>query len=321
MHEAFEDCPWREQALYNMDSRNQMLCAYYAFRNFDFSKSVLELMAQGVRSDGFLPICYPCGWDRPIPRFNLIYVKQMQEYLEYSGDKAFLREKLPFLVTLLGKFTERLQQGILPRLHKENETFWDFYEWTPTLGGEEREEDFDCALTSFYAYALRAMTDICKVLREKELEAYYKERLCITNQALADMFFDTSVGLFRTFGQETRAEYSALVNALCVLTGAANLVNGEKIEKALLGEIEKVRPCTLSMSIFRYDALLKINEKYGEFVLNDLDATYFAMLQKGATTFWETKFGEEDFGGAGSLCHGWSAIPIYYYHRLCENCD
>ncbi len=26
MHEHYEDCPWREQALYTMDSRNQMLC-------------------------------------------------------------------------------------------------------------------------------------------------------------------------------------------------------------------------------------------------------------------------------------------------------
>ena len=33
MHEHYEDCPWREQALYCMDSRNQMLCGSYAFGN------------------------------------------------------------------------------------------------------------------------------------------------------------------------------------------------------------------------------------------------------------------------------------------------
>ena len=40
------------------------------------------------------------------------------------------------------------------------------------------------------------------------------------------------------------------------------------------------------------------------------------MLKAGSTTVWETELGEEDFSGAGSLCHGWSAMPIYYYHTL-----
>jgi hypothetical protein len=40
------------------------------------------------------------------------------------------------------------------------------------------------------------------------------------------------------------------------------------------------------------------------------------MLEQGATSFWETAKGEADFSGAGSLCHGWSALPIYYYETL-----
>jgi hypothetical protein len=43
------------------------------------------------------------------------------------------------------------------------------------------------------------------------------------------------------------------------------------------------------------------------------------MLKKGATSFWETIKGEADFDGAGSLCHGWSGLPIYYYDKLVEN--
>ena len=40
------------------------------------------------------------------------------------------------------------------------------------------------------------------------------------------------------------------------------------------------------------------------------------MLDAGATTFWETELGAEDFGGAGSLCHGWSALAVHYFVRL-----
>ena len=40
------------------------------------------------------------------------------------------------------------------------------------------------------------------------------------------------------------------------------------------------------------------------------------MMDAGATSFWETEKGEADFGGAGSLCHGWSALPVYFYTVL-----
>ena len=54
---------------------------------------------------------------------------------------------------------------------------------------------------------------------------------------------------------------------------------------------------------------------YGTFVMEDIAKRWGKMLQKGATSFWETDKGASDFGGAGSLCHGWSAIPVYFYGR------
>jgi len=59
-------------------------------------------------------------------------------------------------------------------------------------------------------------------------------------------------------------------------------------------------------------------EKYKDAVLSEIRSTYKVMLDEGSTTVWETAKGAEDFGGAGSLCHGWSAIPVYYY-KLFEN--
>ncbi len=78
-----------------------------------------------------------------------------------------------------------------------------------------------------------------------------------------------------------------------------------------------VIPNTLSMNIFRFDALLAADrERFAPIILNELDRDYLYMLRQGATTFWETIHGAEDFGDAGSLCHGWTALPIYYYELL-----
>ena len=74
---------------------------------------------------------------------------------------------------------------------------------------------------------------------------------------------------------------------------------------------------TLSMTALKYDALLLCNkEKYAEYILSDIDSTFEKMLDAGATSFWETFTGTEEytFNGATSLCHGWGALPIYLYY-------
>ena len=70
------------------------------------------------------------------------------------------------------------------------------------------------------------------------------------------------------------------------------------------------------MKAFIYDALLKADKNYKGYILNDIDNNYKYMLDNNATTFWETIKGEADFDGAGSLCHGWTAMPVYYYNIL-----
>ncbi|MBO5069502.1 MAG: hypothetical protein J6C37_03975, partial [Roseburia sp.] len=74
-------------------------------------------------------------------------------------------------------------------------------------------------------------------------------------------------------------------------------------------------PCSISMSIYVYEALLKYPEKYGDYVLNEIECIWGKMLSAGADTFWETDLGADDFDMAGSMCHGWSAVPVYLFGK------
>jgi hypothetical protein len=60
--------------------------------------------------------------------------------------------------------------------------------------------------------------------------------------------------------------------------------------------------------------LLKVSSSSQDFILRNIDIRYQKMLEAGATTFYETELGAKYFNGAGNLCHGWSALPVYYYH-------
>ena len=104
----------------------------------------------------------------------------------------------------------------------------------------------------------------------------------------------------------------ALTNALGVISGVAGEYTGVVANKLKSGEFT---PCSLSMKTFVYDALI-LADKQGneEYIINDIRETYKKMLDFGSTTVWETAVGRDDFEGGGSLCHGWSAIPVYYYH-------
>ena len=73
-------------------------------------------------------------------------------------------------------------------------------------------------------------------------------------------------------------------------------------------------PVTLSYSIFKYDALMTDPNNF-QWMMDDIAQIWGKMLFSGATTFWETAEGASDFHYAGSLCHGWSAVPLHLYHR------
>ena len=71
------------------------------------------------------------------------------------------------------------------------------------------------------------------------------------------------------------------------------------------------------MICFKFDALIKVDkEKYTPYIIKTIEEKYKNMLDNGATSFWETEDGESAFDNAGSLCHGWSAMPVYYLSIL-----
>lgn len=321
-HEHYEDCPWREQALYTMDSRNQMLCGYYAFGEHEAPRAALELMTNGLRDDGILMLCYPAGSDAPIPAFSCMYFVQMEEYIRYTGDTSLAAEHYDLLCTLMQTFLSRMQpEGVIENFYGGNGQYWNFYEWSPTLSGRfgETERRLEAPLNAFVSLALQSLAKIAIAIGKQDDAERYLATAKALNTAIAKVFYNEETKLFETFDAIHRGTYATLTQALCTLCGAADGLDKTAILPILAtnGKAGGAIPNTLSMNAFRFDALLAIDkEKYAPIILDELDKDYLYMLRNGATTFWETIIGASDFGDAGSLCHGWSALPIYYYEIL-----
>lgn len=310
MLEHYVDCPWREQGLYAFDSRNQMLAGYYAFGNYDYAKSNLLLMSMDRRKDNLLSITTPSGGDLVIPSFSLYYVLSVWEYLVHSGDKAIEESIFEKVTSVLQAFAARKKDGLIHNF--SGEEYWHFYDWSEHLtsyGIDKPDDVADLALNCLYALMLRKYGEICKILgKENGMES--PQAIC---EKIKERFYNADDGLFTLYSG--KGIYTMLGNALAIVCGAATGELAASIcERMLRGETTE---SSLSTKVFFYDALLMTDrEKYADVVLERIRKEYSYMLQEGATATWETLEGASAFSGNGSLCHGWSAMPVYYFHIL-----
>ncbi len=306
MNLHYEDCPWREQALYVLDSRNQMLCGYHAFKEFDFQRANLAFMAKGTRPDGLLELTYPAVNTPAIPFFSLMYPVAVYEYIKHTGDESILDEVMPTIKQFMKEFASRIDKnGLIAELEAP---YWNFYEWAPNSDGAAKDGRYHLILNCAFVYSYEHFLKLCEMKGER-----FEIDLERTKRAIEVTFLHRESGVFY-LSPACPESASQLGNAMALLIGLGDerTVNALKHDQSLI-------PATLSMLTFVYDALIARDAEHKAYILNDIREKYGQMLSAGATSFWETIDGESAFGGAGSLCHGWSAIPIHYYHifNLC----
>ena len=311
MMEHYVDTPWREQCFYAFDSRNQMLCGYYAFENGNaqYARANLLLMSKDRREDGLLSICYPCGADLTIPSFSLYYFLAVREYMEHTGDCSLGEEIYEKLISVIEVFVKNIQNGLVHTFEGANH--WNFYDWSKYLEGKLHEYDTahpDLMINCLFILALENLRVIAQKIGKPFVYEKILEEVKINTKKA---FYDEKTGAYSlTVGGK---DFTVLGNALVILTGVAENVN-ELCEKIVNGEFSD---CSLSMKCFKYDALLLTDkEKWQGHVFDEIRKDYKKMLDAGGATVWETIDGAIAFDNAGSLCHGWSAIPVYYWGIL-----
>ena len=310
MNTHYEDCPWREQALYVLDSRNQMLCGYYAFEETVFARESLILMAKGLRKEGLLELTYPAVDTPAIPFFSVMYPVAVYEYVQHTGDRSILEHTMGTMQTIMQTIAAQIADNGLIR--EFDSPFWNFYEWTEGSDGAgtlrndaPRPEKYHLIMNCAYLYSGKRFAELCEMAG-----VTFKLNEAAMKKAIEDTFFNEQTGLFCLSTLDPDMS-SQLGNAMALLVGLGDGRTAEAIKND-----GNLVPATLSMLGYVYDALLEQDPANREFILADIRRNYSHMLSCGATSFWETIEGVEYGSGAGSLCHGWSAMPIYYYNIL-----
>ncbi len=308
MHAHYEDCPWREQALYALDSRNQMLCGYVAFKEYDYARYNLVLLSRSyIKELKVLNLTYPRDAHLPIPFFSLAYVLQVAEYVKASGDFSLYNQVKPVVDGIMQGFSDRIDEnGLIANLPYP---FWNFYEWTD---GNHNEWEIGRKSTDDYVITYNLIINAMYVYVSGFYDFLTGKTTDLSHMktAIYKKFYRADKGLF--INSDRDGNFSVLANVMAVLCGAGDRAVTQKV----IDERENLVDISLSMNGFLYSALLLADENFKDYIISDIESKYGYMLDNGATTFWETIKGSVDFDNAGSLCHGWSALPVYWLAKL-----
>jgi len=280
-------------------------------------RASFDLLGCGLRDDGFLDLTAPGQPSVTIPSFTFIWMMAVRDYQLYSGDDSLSQKFLPQISAMLESFISEMREGLLPL--REERRIWQFYDWSAGMSGyskEEREQglNVDAPLNCFFILALEAANQILAWSGLEPREDFVST-IKTLQDSVADRFWAERDGVFRT--NAYRKRLTELTQALAVLAK----VGDETIRETALARLgdpgSGLAEPGLSQSYYTFEAMMTRKEKYGAEVIRRIEKVWGRMLDAGATTFWETITGASDFNDAGSLCHGWSAVPVYVlYHDV-----
>jgi hypothetical protein len=320
MHEHYEDCPWREQALYAEDARIQALVGYYAFGDYNFARTSINLMGRTLREDGYLELCAPSNFSMTIPFSTMTWIMSVTEYLRFSGDNKGIEHHLPRLKKFLEIHRSCLIDNLLPC--PIGKRYWQFYDWASGLDGTNMQLDdgttsprFDAPLNLFFVLALNALAELFTVFGEEHQAEICIQQATLTKHAIHDVFWNNHIQAYQTYvgNNAIQSHYAELTQSLALLCH----IPEKKLAKELRNRLTQLESglvgTTLGADIYKFEAILENDDEFAKQVKGRIISDWGKMLFEGATSFWETKKGQKDFSGAGSLCHGYSAIPPYIY--------
>ncbi len=317
-HEHYEDCPWREQALYGMDSRNQMLFGYSAFGEYELPRSVLRLFARSARPSGLIELCAPANAPCVIPSFTLFTLLAIAENAEADYNAEFIKEMLPYAEHAIKAFTDRAgDYGISAFTESE---YWNFHEWSDGLDGGvifrdyEIEPYFDgpltaltCIVLSKLAWLEEMVGNIAKAKEYDSISLDLKNKLAL--------YKNSEKGLYYSFYKNGKFYGNHVYTHALYLI--ANAIQAADVD-GVIAEIKHPKSCvplTLAALQLKYESILKY-ARGSDYCIDEACNIFGKMIYSGATSFFETENGEADFDDAGSLCHGWSAVPCWLFVKL-----
>ena len=316
-HEIQIDCPTREQACYWGDAVWVAAWTQYLTGDLSYLRAMLLASEHIQYPDGQLAGCLFGEYPNVLFDYSLIMVWGLWEYYWRSGDLSVPRRILPVTRRVLDWYRARRGDGPLMELNpaeaqarKEGILFVDH----PGLGwhnfphpGIDRD-GVSAGLNLFFLRALDAQADMAHALGAADEADACREEADALRHAIHRTFWSKTEGAYVDAvkqGKE-RPQISQQTNAMAVLAGVCKGAQARRVlERVLDADDRGLCLCSPYFWLYMAEAMARAG-MHAQLIERER-TLWGAMLEAGATSWWETFGGDEK----DSLCHPWSSAPTY----------
>jgi len=235
--------------------------------------------------------------------YNFIWVIGHDALQQYFADAAYLRREWTRIKAMIDRMAAKCDSN---GLFRPQQNGWVFIDWV----------DFDknMSLQVMWLWAQRAGVRLAERMSDSATATAWARRADALENILFEKAWDKRAGAWMDPDKATQPSRHA--NVLAVVSGLAGRLNTRGILEVLKGR--DAEPLSSpSMSYYKISALSQLGDPSA--ALASLRDVWGGMLDRGATTFWETYSPEERGDNAyalygrpyaKSLCHAWGTGPV-----------
>jgi len=275
------------------DARILARAAFYVCDDTSLIAQGLRQLARGQRRDGSMPGVYPTRDDSASADTPLLWVFSILDYYAFTDDLDLVRELYGNVRDLI-KWYRRFAgpEGML------GDVPGDLFIEETDLDPRGEVTTLNC----LYYQALRVAAVMASITgRDDEAEGLMDEAR-VLKSAINKYLYSTPRGLYAQSRTENGPveRFSKQANILAALFDIPDQYQRATIyRQAISGSLADISTTCLASLLLE---ALYAGERHDE-ALEMMRSRWQAMLNAGASTFWEA------FSGDGALCRGWSVGP------------
>ncbi|NDV79723.1 alpha-L-rhamnosidase C-terminal domain-containing protein [Dysgonomonas sp. 511] len=303
--EFFIDGIKRDRWIWSGDAYQSYLMNYYLF--FD-SPSVTRTMLNLRGKD---PVTSHMN---TIMDYTFYWFIGIYDYLQYTGDKQFVKQFYPRMQSLMDFcLSRRNSNGMMEGLAGD----WVFIDWADFKMSKSGEVSIEQLL---FCRSLEAMALCAEIMDDADNQKKYESLAKDLKSKLFTAFWSDEKNAFIHNREDgvMSTQVTPYTNMFAVLFDYLDAEKTKAVKENVLLNPEALKITTPYMRFYELEALCALGEH--DHVLKEIRNYWGGMLNLGATSFWE-KYNPDEKGTehlamygrpyGKSLCHAWGASPIY----------